>query len=82
MIGQKYNRLTVLSLSGTKNRRGMMLCRCDCGAEKKIEARRIRQGTTKSCGCLAREMSKSRYMQYKSFRNSNPLDFVDEDILR
>ena len=82
MIGQKHNRLTVLSLAGTKNRRGMMLCRCDCGAEKEIEARRIRQGTTKSCGCLSREMSKARYMQYRSFRNSSPLDSVDEDILR
>ena len=82
MIGLRYNRLTVLSLAGIDKGRGMVLCRCDCGAEKIIEARRVRKGLTKSCGCLSREMSKARYLQYRSYRNSSPLDAVDEDIIQ
>ena len=82
MIGTKHNRLTVLSLAGIDNGRGMILCRCECGAEKVIEARRVRKGLTKSCGCLSREMSKARYLQYRSYRNSSPLDAVDEDIIQ
>ena len=82
MIGLRYARLTVLSLAGIDNGRGMILCRCECGAEKVIEARRVRKGLTKSCGCLSREMSKARYLQYRSYRNSSPLDAVDEDIIQ
>ena len=82
MIGTKHNRLTVLSIAVSSGGRGMILCRCDCGAEKIIEARRVRKGLTKSCGCLSREMSKARYMQYQSYRNSSPLDAIDEDIIQ
>ena len=82
MIGTKHNRLTVLSLAETKGRRGMLLCRCDCGAEKVIEARRVRKGLTKSCGCLSREISKSRHRRWNILRGSSPLDSVDEDIIQ
>ena len=82
MIGLRYARLTVLSDAGIDRGRGMVLCRCDCGAEKKIEARRVRKGLTKSCGCLSREISKGRYLQYRFYRNSSPLDAVDEDIIQ
>lgn len=81
MIGQKYNRLTVLSLAGIDRGRGMVLCRCACGAEKIIEARRVRKGLSKSCGCLQRDMSRSRHRRWHMMRNSNPLDFIDEDIV-
>jgi hypothetical protein len=81
MIGLRYNRLTVLSLAGIDNGRGMILCRCECGAEKVIEARRVRKGLTKSCGCLQRDMSRSRNRRWQMMRTSNPLDFIDEDIV-
>ena len=81
MIGTKHNRLTVLSLAGIDKGRGMIRCRCECGAEKVIEARRVRKGLTKSCGCLQRDMSKSRNRRWHMMRNSNPLDFIDEDIV-
>jgi hypothetical protein len=82
MIGLRYARLTVLRDAGIQKSRGMVLCRCDCGAEKVIEARRVRKGLTKSCGCLSRQMSKARYLQYRSYRNSSPLDAIDEDIIQ
>ena len=82
MIGTKHGRLTVLSLAGTNKGRGMVLCRCDCGAEKVIEARRVRKGLTKSCGCLQRDMSRSRHRRWNIMRASSPLDRIDEDIIQ
>ena len=82
MIGTKHNRLTVLSLAGIDNGRGMILCRCECGAEKVIEARRVRKGLTKSCGCLQRDMSRSRNRRWNIMRASSPLDRIDEDIIQ
>lgn len=32
------------------------LCRCDCGAEKEVVDSVLRQGKTKSCGCLDRDV--------------------------
>jgi hypothetical protein len=82
MIGERFHRLTVLSLAGIDKGRGMILCRCACGAEKTIEARRVRKGLTKSCGCLSREISKSRHRRWHILRGSSPLDKVDEDIIQ
>ena len=41
------------------------LCRCDCGNEKVVSLIHLRNGSTRSCGCLARELSSERG------RNSN-----------
>lgn len=79
MIGKRYNRLTVLSGAGVNvNRYKMVLCRCDCGAEKEIEARVVFKGITKSCGCLQRDMTAATY---RKRGRGNSLDAIDEDII-
>lgn len=55
--GHRYARLTVVRTNGLKNGRLFWLCRCDCGNEISISSNSLRQGNTKSCGCLAREKS-------------------------
>ena len=71
--GDRYGRLTVIkeinpriSKSGNKSRR--VLCRCDCdGKEVEVALNNLRNGTTKSCGCYAKEnMSKvkKRFNKY------------------
>jgi len=81
MIGLRYARLTVIGNAPMEGRRGMVLCKCVCGAEKVIEARRVRKGLTKSCGCLQRDMSRAYYRRKGSMPRGDPLDFVDEDIV-
>lgn len=57
--GTRFNMLVVLSRAGrTKNKIALLLCRCDCGNEKIIRASHLVDGTTKSCGCLGREIRK------------------------
>ena len=51
MIGSKFNRWTVLEIMDKK----FVLCRCECGTEKKVNKGNVRAGLSKSCGCLNRE---------------------------
>jgi hypothetical protein len=55
LTGQKFGRLTVLEKSKTINKRATWLCKCDCGNTKIIKAKYLRNGDTKSCGCLNKE---------------------------
>ena len=82
MIGKRYNRLTVLSEAPAKKLRIMILCRCECGTEKVIEARQVLNGKTKSCSCLQSDISRTKYRKRNPIRNrNNPLDYIDEDII-
>lgn len=61
MIGEKYERLTVLSLSHKDQRgRSHYLCECVCGVRKSVQGALLRSGNTKSCGCLSAENRRSR----------------------
>lgn len=51
--GEVHGRLTVLRKS---ERRLYYWCRCECGTEKEIAQTSLAMGTSKSCGCLRREM--------------------------
>lgn len=53
LTNRKFNMLTVLSRYGTaKDGQATWLCRCDCGNEKIVESSDLKNGKTKSCGCL------------------------------
>jgi hypothetical protein len=59
LLGEKYGRLTVIAeadpiyYNGRKASR--WLCKCDCGATVLVTTNKLRAGSTKSCGCLAKE---------------------------
>lgn len=58
LIGQKFNRLTVLEDTGKrKNGSVVWLCRCDCGNLCEINGGSLTRSKnpTKSCGCLKKE---------------------------
>lgn len=59
LVGLRFGRLLVLDRF-FKNSKAVLKCLCDCG--KIIETRpdRLKRGKTKSCGCLARELSIER----------------------
>jgi hypothetical protein len=48
---QIFGRLIVLKYMSY----GQWKCRCDCGRETIVSGVHLRKGTTKSCGCLAKE---------------------------
>lgn len=63
MIGKKFHRLTVIKFSHyDKNHRKHYLCKCDCGTEKTVQGSLLKSDNTKSCGCLSREIKKSKLL--------------------
>jgi hypothetical protein len=66
--GKKFNRLTVIDYTGKKNNQHCWLCRCDCGKEKIILGGCLKKGTTKSCGCLQREITAKQMIDLKDKR--------------
>lgn len=59
--GMVFDRLTVISFAGNNNRgRTQWLCLCSCGKEKIVRSISLKNGDTKSCGCLNDEKRRSR----------------------
>lgn len=57
MIGKKFHRLTVLRFSHyDRAHRKHYLCQCECGKRKAVQMSLLKNGNTKSCGCLADEV--------------------------
>jgi hypothetical protein len=73
MIGKVFGRLTVVGREGN-SARGERPYRvgCTCGEETVVQGRHLRDGRTKSCGCLQRERvtkhSGSESLEYESWR--------------
>ena len=56
MSGKKFGRLTVIKRdSENPKRRGLWICRCECGNTCTVEGTNLRKQHTQSCGCLQRE---------------------------
>ena len=52
-IGQKFGKLTVIDIDGTKNNSGKLYrkCKCSCGEEKYITISQLKAGVGLDCGC-------------------------------
>jgi len=50
----------------------MWLCRCSCGNEIRVRACRVRNGATRSCGCLAAEMLGTRSRTHGHSHSKSP----------
>lgn len=56
LTGARSGRLTAISREPSTDRRSRWLCRCDCGSELVVLAQSLRDGNTRSCGCLRAEL--------------------------
>lgn len=60
LVGQKFGRLTVIAFARIGKRwRARWICRCDCGKEIEVDGSSLKQGNTRSCGCLKAEVSRT-----------------------
>lgn len=62
LTGQRFGRLTVIRRDEVNASDGhaSWICRCDCGKIISARSSLLRQGKTKSCGCLARDLTVAR----------------------
>lgn len=59
ITGMKFNRWTVIKEVKNpinKSKKKYWLCECDCGSIKEVQSYNIRNGFSKSCGCLLKEI--------------------------
>ena len=56
MSGKTYGDLKVISLHEIRNKKTIWLCECKCGKLFVTDGWKVRNGKTKSCGCLSREL--------------------------
>lgn len=64
---QKFGKLTVLEKDMQKGNANhpYWVCKCDCGNIKSIRQDVLTNGTTKSCGCYAKEQARKRIQDLK-----------------
>ena len=70
--GQRFGRLVVIEraenfILPSGQPQTAWLCRCDCGNILKARSFSLTNGTTKSCGCLAKELRVARMKKYNTY---------------
>lgn len=73
LIKKRFGKLTVVRrVTNTKDNKARWLCLCDCGSKKNIIGCDLRNGHTKSCGCLHIMISKQQSITHGHSQNGKP----------
>lgn len=63
--GNVYGRWTVIQQAGLNKRRCVRwLCRCSCGSERAVDGPALRNGASRSCGCLGAERRRASNLKH------------------
>lgn len=60
LCGKRFGRLTVCAREHVTPKRTHWKCTCDCGGIAVVDGTRLKSGSTKSCGCLVKEISREQ----------------------
>lgn len=63
LSGNKYGRLLVLKTDENRHNKIHYICKCDCGNITSVRADSLKNGSIKSCGCLAKETAAKQGMK-------------------
>lgn len=64
IAGMRFGRLTAIKPTEKKSGSAICwLCKCDCGNEKIASGSHLRNGFTKSCGCLHKESGRKNIIK-------------------
>jgi hypothetical protein len=71
MIGKRFGMLTVVARAGSRqlcNDQSLAIwrCVCLCGSIKDVAGAHLRRGSVKSCGCLRRDLGRSKLVAWRS----------------
>lgn len=76
LTGQQFGRLIVLNKTEKRSGHNIVWhCKCSCGNEVDVNSQSLRQGKTKSCGCLKKEKASEIGKKYKN--NLISIEFID-----
>ena len=60
LTGKKFGKLKVIRREGSHLGVATWFCECECGGTAIVTGSNLRQGNTKSCGCLVKESAQDR----------------------
>ena len=72
LTGQYFGRLKVIErvedyIEKAGNKRSQWLCECKCGNKVKVIGKSLKNGNTKSCGCLQKEITSKHFKKYNTY---------------
>jgi hypothetical protein len=70
VCGARYGRLIVLEKVRREIGRVWWKCRCDCGKILDVSANCLQRGSTRSCGCLQREVARKPMIERQGRQNA------------
>lgn len=70
-ISSRFTRWVVLSSPFRINLSRVVSCRCDCGTERPVRVSKLRDGTSKSCGCWRNDNLTTHGMTASAARKSS-----------
>ena len=77
LTGQKHGKLTVIRRNGiSKDRYIKWLCQCECGKQTIVRGESLKNGNTKSCGCLQKELLKLNPNSLKHGQSSDGISRI------
>ena len=91
LVGHRFGRLQVLKrVENNKYGESQWNCLCDCGTKKVIRQSSLRNGRTKSCGCIQKEKTSARNRKpygeasfnsvYSAYKNSAVVRRLDFNL--
>jgi hypothetical protein len=71
MTGKRIGRLVVIGRAGSEQIKGdsslaLWSCACSCGSNVTVAGAHLRRGSVKSCGCLRREIGRSKLAAWRA----------------
>jgi hypothetical protein len=80
LTGRKFGKLTVVRRDGSdRYSKPEWLCRCDCGREVTVLGLCLKNGRTRSCGCLKRRTPNTASRRGKSVATEQCVPLVQPD---
>lgn len=64
LTGERYGNLVAVKRRGTQGGRSLWLCLCDCGNETIVTISNLKNGHTKSCGCLRETKAEETHLKH------------------
>lgn len=77
LTGQRFGRLTVIERAENSfDGHSRWMCICDCNRYCIVDSRNLKRGTTKSCGCMSRELLTERNTKHGGCKTDRKLYYV------
>lgn len=64
LTGMKFGRFIIVSYAGKRGRQPYWNCMCECGTSKTVHGGHLKEGRSRSCGCLNSETQRISFEKH------------------